>query len=165
MCIDIQNCSEVCLETYRFSCNHYGPLTTTVNIEWFMHAEMADMHLVYGFVNGNGTSSLQRWCEISSESHLRESMNRPRWPGHPDHMTSPVWISSSGGTWNSWCMKPLWKQKTSSLELQSLLVPLRICKESSNWHDNEWSTMYFMYTDQWSRVRTVPVTPLLKLAC
>ena len=44
-------------------------------------------------------------------------------------------------TWSqvTWCMKSLWKQKTSSLELPSLLVPLRTCQESLNGYDNLWS--------------------------
>ena len=55
-------------------------------------------------------------------------------------------------------MKPLWKEnKTSSLELPSLLVPLRTCQETSNGHDINGPTMYCWHTDQWSRFRAVPV--------
>ena len=152
--------SEVCLETHRFSHNHYRLVTTAVNMERFKHAEMADigLHLVYGSVNGNGASPFQHWCEVSSENYLRESMNRQRWPGHPGHLTSSVWICSSGGTWRSWYVKPLWKQKkTSSLELPSLLVPLRTCQESSNGQTINGSTMYCVHTGQWPRIRAVPV--------
>ena len=49
-------------------------------MERFTHAEMADMHLVYGSVTGNGVSPFQHCGEESSESQLRESMDRPRWP-------------------------------------------------------------------------------------
>ena len=53
--------SEVYLETHRFSRNHYRLVTTTVNMEWFTHAEMADMQLVYGSVNGNGRAPVREY--------------------------------------------------------------------------------------------------------
>ena len=55
-------------------------------------------------------------------------------------------------------MKQLWKQKkTSSLELPSLLEPLRTYHESSNGHDNQWFDDLLVHTGQWSRIRAVPV--------
>ena len=79
----------------------------------------------------------------SSESQLMGidgSAEMALWPGHPGHLTSRVWVSSSDGVWSSWCMKPLWKQKkTSSLELPSLLLTLRTYHKSSNGHESQWS--------------------------
>ena len=149
MCIDIQNWSEVCLETHRFSRNHYRLVPTTVNMERFTHDGMADMHLVYGSVNGNGRVSAKESWE--APSGIDGSSEVALWPGHPGHLTSRVWISSSRGIWSGWCMKQLWKQK--SLELPSLLEPLRTCHVSSNRHDNPWSDDVL----QRSRIRAVPV--------
>ena len=76
----------------------------------------------------------------------------------PGNLASRLWFSSSVGTWSCWCTKPLWTQKkNSTLELPSLLVPLRTCQESSNGHDNQWSDDVLRATGQWSRIGAVPV--------
>ena len=62
-----------------------------------------------------------------------------------------------GAPWSSWCVKPLWKQKkTSLLELPSLLITSQTCQESSNEHDNQWSDDVLHACMQW-RIRAVPV--------
>ena len=85
--LTFKNCSEVCLKTHVFIRNHYRLVTTTVNMKRFTPAEIADMHLVYVSVNGNGAGPFQHRREESSWCHLRESMDRPRWPGNPVHLT------------------------------------------------------------------------------
>ena len=58
-----------------------------------------------------------KWCQPISAllwgiiweppSGIDGSAEVPLWPGHPGHLTSGVWVSSSGGIWwNSWSMKP-----------------------------------------------------------
>ena len=107
-CVLTFNCSEIYWETHRFSRNHYRLVPATVNMERFMHAEMADMHLVYGSANGNGANPFQHCCEESSECHLRESMDRPRWScGLATQVTwphvsgfLPLGAHETAGVWN-----------------------------------------------------------------
>ena len=49
------------------------------------------------------------------------------------------------------------QKKTSSLELPSLLRPLQTRQKSSNGQTINGPTMYYMHTDQWSRIRAVHV--------
>ena len=82
---------------------------------------------------------------IAVRNHLRDTFGN-RWidRGGRVLVTQVTWPHVSGflllGHMKHCCMKPLWKQKkTSSLELPSLLVPLRTCQESSNGHNNQCS--------------------------
>ena len=152
MCTDIQNHYEVCLETHWFSRNHYNSRhgavyacwnglyasgTRVCEWEWTNFSERVSTALFQPM--GSTTPNIR--TSVSSESHVRESwIDRSgpvAWPSR-----SPVLMCLDffiWGTWSTWCMKPLWKQKkTSSLELPSLLVTLRTCLESSNGHDNQW---------------------------
>ena len=75
LCLQVVG-SEVCLETDRFSRNHYRLVTTTVNMERLTHPETADMHLVYGSVNGNGRAAVREY---------RKRFPNRRWV--PQHQT------------------------------------------------------------------------------
>ena len=149
---DIQNFSEICSATHRFSQNHYS-LVTTVNMERFTHGGMADMHLVYGSVNRNGRIAVwehrhsfpnRRISQhhIFGRLHHRESIDRPRCP--------VAWPSRSPGLT---CLDfLLWGQMKHLLygtvveteedlvaRITVAAVTLWTCQESSNGHDNQCS--------------------------
>ena len=89
------------------------------------------------------------------------------------HLTSYVWISCSGSKWSSWCMKPLWKQETSSLELTIAAGTIAdmpgIIEQTRQWMVRRCTVCiqangHCVHTGQWPCIRAVPVNAIARIS-